>query len=286
MKTVSTKAPVMFIAHGAPTFALKPEKLGQRLGELGRLLPDVKVVLVVSPHWQSHELRVMTTSEPGTIHDFGGFDPELYGIRYRVAGHPALAHEAGQLLAEAGLTVRFDDSRGLDHGAWVPLVHLLPEGNRPVFQISMPVTLDPAGAFQLGRILAPLRDRGVMILGSGNLTHNLFEFRQLHMEGGPYIDEFTAWVQKAVLSHDIEQLLNYRNLAPHASRAHPTEEHYLPLLVAMGACDGEPTCVIDGGVTHGVLAMESYAWGLPDTVDTESIVQTEVSAKLREVIHD
>ncbi|MDB5744694.1 MAG: hypothetical protein JWR68_3009 [Polaromonas sp.] len=258
-------APVFFISHGAPSFALEPGLLGPRLTALGEQLSNVPAVLVVSPHWQTRDVRVMTTAAPETVHDFGGFAPALYDLQYPAAGHPQYAALAGRLLAEAGFAGGTDTRRGLDHGAWVPMRHLLPRADVPVFQVSIPQALDAAGALRLGRALAPLRERGVIIVGSGSMTHNLYEFRQSSAKAAEYAIEFTRWIRQAVLSRDLERLVNYRQLAPHALRAHPTEEHFLPLLVALGArAESEPALVLDAGVANGVLSMESYAWGLTD----------------------
>ena len=259
------KAPVFFISHGAPTFALEPGVLGPRLFALGQQLSGLTAVLVVSPHWQTRDLRVMTTAAPATVHDFGGFPAALYELQYPAPGHPQYAKEAAHLLADAGFTAGFDEQRGLDHGAWVPLRHLLPGADVPVFQVSMPVTLNAADAVRLGRALAPLRERGVLIVASGSLTHNLYEFRQSGASEAAYAREFVGWVREAVLANEVDRLVAYRQSAPHAERAHPTEEHYLPLLVALGARAGDEAAqVIEGGITHGVLSMESYAWGLTD----------------------
>jgi 4,5-DOPA dioxygenase extradiol len=143
------------------------------------------------------------------------------------------------------------------------LYHLLPRANVPVFQVSMPATLNAAQAVQLGRALAPLRAQGVLIVGSGSMTHNLYEIRQADSKPEIYAREFAAWVQAAVLANAVTPLIHYRAEAPHAERAHPTEEHFLPLLVALGAQEEDDVVQrIDGGITHGVLSMDSYAWGL------------------------
>jgi len=258
-----SQAPVFFISHGAPTFALEPGKLGVRLADLGKELSAVKAVLVVSPHWQTEGVKVMANKSPATLHDFGGFPRELYALQYPARGHLQFAVEASRLLADAGFEVSLDDERGLDHGAWVPLLHLLPAAAVPVFQVSMPHTLDAAGALRLGRALAPLRAQGVLIVGSGSMTHNLYEVRSSAAGEAAYAREFTAWVRAAVLAGNAEKLVDYRRLAPHAERAHPTEEHFLPLLVAIGA-DGGKSAVqaIGGEITYGVLSMESYVWGM------------------------
>jgi 4,5-DOPA dioxygenase extradiol len=265
--TSNIKAPVFFISHGAPTFAIEPGVLGPRLGAMGGQLPDLKAVLVVSPHWQSRDVTVMTTVRPETVHDFGGFPSELYTLHYPVAGQPALAKEAARLLVEAGFPTGLDERRGLDHGAWVPLYHLLPRAQVPVFQVSMPASLSTLQAVKLGQALAPLREQGVMIIGSGSMTHNLHEFRQSGTRPEPYAEEFAGWVREAVVENAVDSVVNYRALAPHAERAHPSQEHFLPLLVALGArATDEALQVIDGGITHGVLSMESYAWGMPRQV--------------------
>lgn len=257
-----TTAPVLFISHGAPTFATEPGVLGPKLTALGEYLQGMAAVLVISPHWQTEQVTVMTTAAPQTIHDFGGFPPQLYRLQYAVAGHPALAANAASLLADAGFEVRHDPQRGLDHGAWVPLRYLFPQARTPVFQISLPVDLDTADAVKLGKALAPLRERGVLLVGSGSVTHNLYEFRQDAAEEAAYAKEFTQWVRDAVVTRDVGRLADYRLQAPHALRAHPSEEHFLPLLVAAGASAGTDVVeVIEGGMTYGVLSMESYLWG-------------------------
>lgn len=260
----TTKAPVFFISHGAPTFAIQPGLLGPRLQELGEQLPALKAVLVVSPHWQTHGVKVMSSEQPGTVHDFGGFPSSLYALQYPAPGQPELAKEAARLLTAAGFPTELDAQRGRDHGAWVPLMHLLPKANVPVFQVSMPHNLNSLMAVKLGQALAPLRLLGVLIVASGSMTHNLFEFRQSCSAPVTYAKEFATWVQTAVLANAINRIIRYRAEAPHAERAHPTEEHFLPLLVALGAqSDSDTIQAIDGGITHGVLSMDSYVWGMP-----------------------
>ncbi len=264
--SVTTTAPLFFISHGAPTFAIEPGLLGPQLQALGTQLADVKAVLVVSPHWQTRGVSVMASAAPETMHDFGGFPAQLYDLSYPAPGAPALAKEAASLLTEAGFVTQLDERRGLDHGAWVPLYHLLPQAQTPVFQVSMPFNLNTAQAVQLGRALAPLREQGVLILTSGSMTHNLQEFRQLDTQAAEYVQEFEHWVDGKVLANDIDAVVNYRAVAPHAHRAHPTEEHFLPLLVALGAqLPGDTAQLIDGGIEHGMLSMDSFMWGLPES---------------------
>lgn len=256
-------APALFISHGAPTFALEPGLLGPKLAAIGAQLSGISAVLVVSAHWQTRRVRVASTASPKTIHDFGGFPAALYQLQYPAPGAPALATKALTLLQDAGFDVSIDDQRGLDHGAWVPLRYLLARANIPAFQVSMPFDLDTTGALQLGAALAPLRQQGVLILGSGSLTHNLYEVGQHSLDEAVYAREFVAWIRHAVQNRDTDALVAYRQQAPHAARAHPTEEHYLPLLVAVGAsAPSESVEWIEGGITHGVLSMDSVAWGV------------------------
>ena len=254
--------PSLFVSHGAPTFALEPGLAGPQLTRLGGVLGRPRAVLIVSPHWMTRDIVVATAARPKTIHDFGGFADELYRIEYPAAGHPELAKAAVDLLAAAGHKVRQDAQHGLDHGAWVPLRHLFPAADVPAFQVSMPASLDASSVWQLGADLAPLAAQGVLIVGSGSLTHNLHEFRQGHGQQETYVSEFVEWVREAVVAHDRDRLLHALARAPHARRAHPTPEHFLPLLVAAGASAADaPVTVLPGGVTHGVLSMESYLFG-------------------------
>ncbi|MDQ7996852.1 MAG: class III extradiol ring-cleavage dioxygenase [Luteibacter sp.] len=252
--------PVIFISHGAPTFALDPGLLGPALQRFGAGLIDIRAVLVVSPHWQAQGLTVMTGERPATLHDFRGFPEALYRLQYPAPGAPDVARETALLLQEAGYTVHADATRPRDHGAWSPLRFLLPAATLPVFQLAMPYDLDAAGALALGRALRPLRDRGVLIVGSGSLTHNLYDIR-MTADVAPYAQAFADWTSKRLVARDAGALEDYRRIAPSAERAHPTEEHYLPLLVAFGASDeADRFEVLHGGMTYGVLSMDSYAW--------------------------
>lgn len=257
-----TRLPTVFVSHGAPTFALEPGLAGPQLSALGRALPRPKAVLIVSPHWMTHGARVGLSPQPATIHDFGGFPQPLYEIGYPASGHPELAGRTLAVLQQSGWNAQGDERRGLDHGAWVPLLYLYPDADVPVFQVSLPDRLDAPGAWALGQALAPLTDESVLIVGSGSLTHNLHEFRTGHGHEEAYATEFTAWVREAVQQGDGARLQRTLELAPHAQRAHPTTEHFLPLLVAAGAAGGSvPGRVIDGGITHGVLSMDAFVFG-------------------------
>jgi 4,5-DOPA dioxygenase extradiol len=259
-----TRAPSLFVSHGSPMFAVEPGLLGPRLTRLGTTLAGLRAIVVVSPHWSTRGVRVGAAASPVTVHDFGGFPPVLYALRYPVRGDPSLAARIVAMLAEAGFEAAPEASRGLDHGAWVPLRYLRPAADVPVVQVSLPHGIDARGALRLGEALRPLREDGVLVVGSGSLTHNLHEFRA-HVADAGYAQAFADWAADAVARRDIDALVHYRERAPHAARAHPTEEHYLPLLVAVGASDAHDSRVrIDGGMTHGVLSMDSFGFGLPD----------------------
>ncbi len=257
-----THLPTLFISHGSPTFALDPGTAGPALMALGERLPRPSAVLVVSPHWMTREPRVATTAAPETVHDFGGFPPALYQLNYPAPGHPALAARAVEVLRAAGWAAEPDAQWGLDHGAWVPMRYLFPQADVPVFQVSLPARLDGARAYAFGQALAPLADEGVLIVGSGSLTHNLYEVQRDHGLAADYATAFAAWIAQAVLGRDHARLQQTMALAPHAQRAHPTPEHLWPLMVAAGAAGAQaPATRIEGGVVHGVLSMDAFLWG-------------------------
>jgi 4,5-DOPA dioxygenase extradiol len=263
--------PSVFVSHGAPTFALEPGMAGANLGALGRVLGKPRAVVIVSPHWMTAGVTVTSVRQLGTIHDFGGFDPALYEITYPAQGDPLLAERIANLLRDGGWDAVLDPSRGLDHGAWVPLLHMFPQADVPVIQVSMPRSLDSKSALRLGQTLAPLRNDGVLIIGSGSLTHNLREFRPGVKSEASYAREFSEWIRQAVTAGDTDRLVNALELAPHAQRAHPTTEHFLPLLVAVGAAGQMlPATVLDGGIEHGVLSMDSFVFGQALELETES----------------
>ena len=263
--SLNTKAPSCFISHGAPTFAIEQDALSDFLSALGKTLHDVRAVLIVSPHWQTQALEVMSNPAPQTIHDFYGFPAELNAIQYPAPGSPNLAKKTITLLSEHGLIAKENSTIGLDHGAWTPLVHLFPEHQTPVFQVSLPRDYDAQAALNLGKALAALRDEGVMIIGSGGLTHNLYELHARNAQPEIYIQEFINWMDKAITENQQEALANYRKLAPHSQRAHPTDEHLLPLFVAIGARNhDEQTVTVENAIYFGTLSTQSYFWGIPN----------------------
>jgi 4,5-DOPA dioxygenase extradiol len=261
----SSRMPSLFVSHGAPTFALEGGLAGPMLTTLGGHLPKPKAVLVLSPHWMTSAVRVATTALPRTIHDFGGFDPKLYDLTYPAPGHPDLAQRTVGVLQAHGWAAQTDPNRGLDHGAWVPLLHLYPRADVPVFQVSMPTTLNAETAWGLGQALAPLSEQGVLLVASGSITHNLYEFRGGQVPDEPYVAAFAKWVGDVVRSGNLAHLKETLSQAPEAARAHPTAEHFWPLLVAAGAASafGGHHSVLNGGIAHGMLAMDSYVFGSP-----------------------
>lgn len=256
--------PSLFISHGSPMFAIEPGVLGPKLGALGQDLPTPRAVLVMSPHWMTRGLAVGSARMPDTIHDFGGFPRALYQLDYPAPGAPDLAAEVMALLNQANIGVVDDDTRGRDHGAWVPMMHLYPNARIPVIQLSQPSTPSALALLELGRAVAPLRERGVLIVGSGSLTHNLYDIG-IGPAGGAYARAFAEWVADTLAAGDLAALLDYRSACPDARRAHPTDEHFLPLFFAMGAAGEDWTRVqrIEGGITNDVLSMDSFVFGDP-----------------------
>lgn len=255
--------PSLFVSHGSPTFALEPGRVGPLLHALGHQLERPRAILVVSPHWQTRQVEVGLTARPDTIHDFGGFPEDLYQLQYPAPGAPGVGADALALLQAAGIPARANLQRGLDHGAWVVLMHLYPDHDIPVFQVSLTPDMDPRDTYALGQALAPLGKQGVLLLGTGGITHNLYDFR-MGMGGTlAYVPVFAEWLARTMAAGDLESLLDYRRLAPEAVRAHPTEEHLLPLFFALGAAGPEWTQVLrlEGGIEYGMLSMDAYRFG-------------------------
>lgn len=256
--------PALYVSHGAPLFAVDAGETGPALTRWGKALraqfPALRGVVVMSPHWMARTPQVMTGPQPATWHDFGGFPPALYQLQYPAPGAPALAQEVLDLLQAAGVAAQGDAQRPFDHGAWVPLMHLFPEADLPVVQVALPVGAGPAEVHAMGAALRGLRSQGVLVLGSGSMTHNLAEFFGGAREPAPYVIEFSRWIESALARGDVKALLNYRSLAPHAERAHPTEDHFLPLFFALGAAgDDLHANYLSREVMYSMLAMDAFA---------------------------
>jgi 4,5-DOPA dioxygenase extradiol len=254
--------PSLFLPHGAPTFALHPGQAGVVMAELAAHLPRPRAVVVVSAHWGTHEPCVGFAEHPATIHDFWGFPDELYAIRYPAHGSTRMAAEVLARLREAGFDASSDSQRGLDHGAWIPLRCMYPDADVPVIPLSIQPRLSPTYHFALGRALAPLADEGCLILASGNLTHNLGEaLRPQPGSNSPdYVREFSEWFWQRLQAHDLAALLDYRKQAPQAVRAHPRDEHLLPLFVALGVHADGDVARVHSGVEHHSIAMDAFVF--------------------------
>jgi len=256
--------PALFVPHGAPTFALRPGAAGAALARHAAQVPRPRAIVVVSAHWETAVPTVGTAPRFDTIHDFSGFPPELYALRYPATGCPEAAQELTTALADAGLPVAVDPARGLDHGAWVPLRLMFPDADVPVVPLSIQPHAGPAHALRVGRALAVLRERGFLVLSSGNLTHNLRDYFVAAQDGGrtpDYVREFADWIWDRLAARDLDALVGYRSTAPWAARAHPTEEHLLPLYVALGAAGTDFRAErIHAGIDDYVLAMDAYAF--------------------------
>jgi 4,5-DOPA dioxygenase extradiol len=256
--------PALFISHGSPMLAIEDSAARRFLLGLGKALPRPKAIIVVSAHWESLGGQVVSlASHPETIHDFGGFPEALFEIQYPAPGAPAIAVQAAELLENAGFEVGRNATRGLDHGAWVPLRLMYPEADIPAAQISLRRGASPAENEQLGQALRKLREDGVLIVGSGSLTHNLYALRgaSIDAEVPSWVSDFSGWMHARLQANQREALLDYRAQAPFAVRNHPTEEHLLPLFVAMGAAGDAPNAQrLHASFEHGVLAMDVYAF--------------------------
>jgi 4,5-DOPA dioxygenase extradiol len=253
--------PSLFISHGSPDMPLHPSPVLDFLKGLGTKLSKPKTILVVSAHWLTGVPTVSVAPEVKTIHDFWGFPKEIDQLQYPVPGAPALAKRVIQLLTQAGLDAAVHPTRGLDHGAWEPLLLMYPDADIPVTQLSLQPQLGTAHHLQLGRAIAPLREEGVLILASGGTTHNLSAFGEygLHSPPPDWVKQFDDWLREAIATHNIETLLDYRNQAPYATQNHPTEEHLLPLFVALGA-GGETASQLHRSFTYGILSMAAYGF--------------------------
>ncbi|GLQ46840.1 dioxygenase [Dyella lipolytica] len=263
--------PSLYISHGSPMTALHPGRVGERLAELAAALPRPKAIVIATAHWLAHKPTVGGAAQPETIHDFYGFPRELFEIRYPAPGAPAVAAQVMRLLAEADLAPALDPAHGLDHGAWVPLRLLYPQADIPVVPLSIQPNLGPAHQYAVGQALAPLREQGVLVIGSGSITHNLHDLRAGYSEEreAPYVRPFIGWIEQKLAAGDVDALLDYRRQAPFAERAHPTDEHLLPLYVALGAA-GEHVGAqrIDAGIDLGFLAMDIYRFDTQETAVT------------------
>ncbi|BEV70587.1 class III extradiol ring-cleavage dioxygenase [Paludibacterium sp. THUN1379] len=227
--------PALFVSHGAPTLALEDTPTTRFLERWGEAEPRPDAIIVISAHWQSHGLLIGSAPQPATIHDFGGFPRVLYTLNYPARTDAGRVSQLRQLLAAQGFEVAEDAVRGLDHGAWTPLMRLYPQADIPVINLSLPANLDEAGLRSLGRALRPLRAENVLIMASGSYTHNLWMMQPDGSAPPAWALEFADWVDQRLLQRQDDMLDAWATQAPHALQAHPSDEHFLPLFIALGA---------------------------------------------------
>jgi len=254
---MASALPTLFLSHGSPMHAIQPGAVRAVWEGIARELPRPKAILIASAHWETEAPAVTCTAQPETIHDFYGFPKPLYEIQYPAPGSPEVASRALELLKKSHFKAAADPTRGLDHGAWSPLLYMYPKADVPVVQVAVQTPLGPRHHVELGRALAPLADEGVLIIGSGHMTHNLRD------RGGngsaPYASSFQAWVKERIDGHALDELADYRRLSPDGVRAHPTDEHFLPLFFALGAAKKNYRAKrLYDQVEMGALAMDAY----------------------------
>jgi 4,5-DOPA dioxygenase extradiol len=257
---MSNRQPVLFLSHGSPMTALGGDELTRVWSALAARLAKPAAILAVSAHWTTRLPILSGSTQPETIHDFGGFPEALYQLRYPAPGAPALAQRIKQQLADAGIAAGIDASRGLDHGAWVPLRTLFPAADIPVLQLSVQPGRCARHHYALGAALVSLPGENMLIVTSGHLTHNLKEYmQQSAARPAPESVAFRDCIHAQLLSGKTEPLLDWQQKAPHATFAHPTPEHFLPLFVALGA-SGEKREVecLGGGWVEDSLAADNY----------------------------
>lgn len=259
-----TPFPSLFISHGSPDLLLRNIAARDFLAEYGRTVGKPRAVLVASAHFEAGTPTVSSAKRPETIYDFNGFPPELYALTYAAPGSPELAQEVAARLGEEGFETAFDDARGFDHGVWVPLMLLYPDADVPVVTLSVCPGEDTAFHERMGAALAPLREDGVLVVGSGSLTHNLRAFFNgdyaENARPPEWVSAFRDWVVEKAEIGARGELLDYRRKAPHAIENHPTEEHFLPFFVALGAGGGHTGKAIHSSYDHGILAMDAIAF--------------------------
>jgi 4,5-DOPA dioxygenase extradiol len=257
-----SRLPSLFLSHGAPTLPIDPSMPRAEFGALSTQIPRPEAILMLSAHWGSAQPLASTAEKPETIHDFYGFPRQLYEIQYPAPGAPDVARRAAALLNEHDLPAD-TQPHGLDHGAWVPMLLMFPHADVPIAQLSIQPHMDAAHHFRIGRALRALKDDGVMVIGSGQITHNLraADFSARREDADPRVDEFTDWFEEKLRAHDVDAMLDYRRQAPHAVLMHPTDEHLLPVFAALGAADDDYTLAIQAlGTYQKSLAMTNYVF--------------------------
>lgn len=252
--------PSLFVPHGAPDLTISQHQAARFLKCLNTNLPRPAGIVIISAHWETRGLKMTTAPSLETIYDFGGFSPDLYELKYPAKTSPALISMVDNALKEGDIVVDFDTQRGLDHGAWVPLILAYPDADIPIVQLSLDRTSNSAALYELGQALALLRAQGILIIGSGGAVHNL---RHVAPEGTTvptWASGFDGWLDQTLANQDLESLLAY-STAPYFNKAHPTPEHFLPIIVAAGAGDGNTPEKIHASYSYGSLSMSVWRFG-------------------------
>ncbi|MBC8209757.1 MAG: dioxygenase [Gammaproteobacteria bacterium] len=258
--TTQHNFPAVFVSHGAPDILLSRNAAVEAMQQLVALLPAPVAIVVISAHWIEQPVKITNAAKLDTIHDFGGFPAQLYAKRYPASGDATVSTRIQQLLTQHGIDCKLDPRRGLDHGAWIPLIIMYPQANIPVIQVSL-----PAGSLHdlvtLGEALSPLRKEGVLIIGSGGSVHNL---RALNRAGKTeaWASEFEQWLLTVIEGNQFDHLINPEHFPPTIGQAHPTLEHYAPLIVAWAAADRhQPGRRQHHSFDYGNIGMSHYLFG-------------------------
>ena len=259
--------PALFVSHGSPDIAIADTEARRFMNGFAGTVPRPEAIVVVSAHFEAGGVAVTSDRRPPTIHDFGGFSPELYKIEYSAPGNPALARRIACLMHAQGLASGVVEDRGFDHGTWVPLSLMYPDADIPVVQVSVDPHAGPEHHHMIGRALEPLRSENMLVIGSGSMTHNLKEAfaalrcGQRDAETPGWVTQFVDWMELKINAGDLDALLDYRHRAPYAVENHPTDEHLMPLYSAIGAA-GENWVPkkLHTSKDFGVLSMDAYAF--------------------------
>lgn len=258
------KLSALFVSHGSPMTLIEPSSTRDFFTAWSSQYEKPRAIVMISAHWEAAGGPAVSFAQhPETIYDFGGFPDELYQLKYPAQGEPQVAERVADLLFKAGFAVKQSASRGLDHGAWVPLMLMYPEADVPVFQVSLIHRATPEKHYRMGCALANLADENILVMGSGSLTHNLYEYMGHRPDDPPpaWVSGFSEWIADAVMNGKVEDLMDYRARAPYAEKNHPTDEHLQPLFVAMGAAGRNAKVErIHASTAYGVIAMDAYAF--------------------------
>ncbi|NHN32156.1 DODA-type extradiol aromatic ring-opening family dioxygenase [Paenibacillus agricola] len=251
--------PSYFIAHGAPSLALEQNDYTALLKDFAAGHPKPRAIVLFSAHWESNEQTISGAPQYETIYDFSGFQPELYEVKYPASGEPAIASEIQALFQQEKIPASIDAVRGLDHGAWVVLHLMYPAADIPVITLSVNRYLSNAEQYQIGKALASLREKNMLIIGSGGTVHNLRKLEWGATKTTMWAAEFDGWLEEKLNAWDTEALFQYEKLAPYAKEAVPTPEHFIPLLLAMGTGDGaKKASLVHRSYQYGNLSLSSW----------------------------